>query len=146
MGCGFGTNQAANVVSNHALAMFAPSFVTGKLIEKYGEKSIISTGNDFILACSPYCLSRCRYFELLHIININWYRLEFQFHRVNKPANKKPLPVRKGKVQGINDFFVFGFVALSSVTSGWLMNCSANSSQLGWEVVNLSATPLVILP
>ena len=31
VGCGFGTNQAANVVSAHALAMFAPSFVTGKL-------------------------------------------------------------------------------------------------------------------
>ena len=44
VGCGFGNNQAANVVSAHALAMFAPSFITGKLIEKYGEKSIISMG------------------------------------------------------------------------------------------------------
>ena len=33
VGCGFGTNQAANVVLAHALAMFASSFVTGTLIK-----------------------------------------------------------------------------------------------------------------
>ena len=35
VGWGFGANQAASVVSAHAIAMFAPSFITGKLIEKY---------------------------------------------------------------------------------------------------------------
>ena len=33
VGCGFGADLAASVVSAHALAMFAPSFITGKLIE-----------------------------------------------------------------------------------------------------------------
>ena len=56
--------------------------------------------NAFILVCSPYCLQRCRYFELLYIININWCRLEFQFHWVNKPANKKSLPFGKGESLG----------------------------------------------
>ena len=49
VGCGFQANQAASVVSAHALAIFAPSFITGKLIQKYGENGIISTGMTLFL-------------------------------------------------------------------------------------------------
>ena len=144
VGCGFGTNQAANVVSAHALAMFAPSFVTGKLIEKYGEKSIISTGMIlFLLAVliAYQGVDISNFYISLILIGIGW---NFGFIGSTSLLTKNHYPSERGKVQGVNDFFVFGFVALSSVTSGWLMNCSANSSQLGWKVVNLTATPLVI--
>ena len=144
VGCGFGTNQAANVVSAHALAMFAPSFITGKLIEKYGEKSIVSTGMIlFLLAVliAYQGVDISNFYISLILIGIGW---NFSFIGSTSLLTKNHYPSERGKVQGINDFFVFGFVALSSVTSGWLMNCSANSSQLGWEVVNLTATPLVI--
>ena len=144
VGCGFGTNQAANVVSAHALAMFAPSFITGKLIEKYGEKSIVSTGMIlFLLAVliAYQGLDISNFYISLILIGIDW---NFGFIGSTSLLTKNHYPSERGKVQGVNDFFVFGFVALSSVTSGWLMNCSANSSQLGWKVVNLTATPLVI--
>ena len=144
VGCGFGTNQAANVVSAHALAMFAPSFITGKLIEKYGEKSIVSTGMIlFLLAVliAYQGVDISNFYISLILIGIGW---NFGFIGSTSLLTKNHYPSERGKVQGVNDFFVFGFVALSSVTSGWLMNCSANSSQLGWKVVNLTATPLVI--
>ena len=144
VGCGFGTNQAANVVSAHALAMFAPSFITGKLIEKYGEKSIVSTGMIlFLLAVliAYQGVDISNFYISLILIGVGW---NFSFIGSTSLLTKNHYPSERGKVQGINDFFVFGFVALSSITSGWLMNCSANSSQLGWEVVNLTATPLVI--
>ena len=144
VGCGFGTNQAANVVSAHALAMFAPSFITGKLIEKYGEKSIVSTGMIlFLLAVliAYQGVDISNFYISLILIGIGW---NFGFIGSTSLLTKNHHPSERGKVQGVNDFFVFGFVALSSVTSGWLMNCSANSSQLGWKVVNLTATPLVI--
>ncbi len=144
VGCGFGTNQAANVVSAHALAMFAPSFVTGILIEKYGEKSIISTGMLlFLLAIliAYQGVDISNFYISLILIGIGW---NFSFIGSTSLLTKNHYLSERGKVQGINDFFVFGFVALSSVTSGWLMNCSANSSQLGWEVVNLTGAALVI--
>ncbi len=144
VGCGFGTSQAANVVSAHALAMFAPSFITGNLIEKYGEKSIISTGMIlFLLAVliAYQGVDISNFYISLILIGIGW---NFGFIGSTSLLTKNHFPSERGKVQGVNDFFVFGFVALSSVTSGWLMNCSANSSQLGWELVNLTATPLVI--
>ena len=144
VGCGFGPNQAANVVSAHALAMFAPSFITGKFIEKYGEKSIISTGMIlFLLAVliANQGIDIWNFYISLILVGIGW---NFGFIGSTSLLTKNHYPSERGKVQGVNDFFVFGFVALSSVTSGWLMNCSANSSQLGWEVVNLTAAPLVI--
>ena len=144
VGCGFGTNQAANVVSAHALAMFAPSFITGKLIEKYGEKSIVSTGMVlFLLAVliAYQGVDILNFYISLILIGIGW---NFGFIGSTSLLTKNHYPSERGRVQGVNDFFVFGFVALSSVTSGWLMNCSANSSQLGWKVVNLTAAPLVI--
>jgi hypothetical protein len=36
VGCGFTTNHAADIVSAHVLAMFAPAFVTGHLIARFG--------------------------------------------------------------------------------------------------------------
>ena len=144
VGCGFGANQAANVVSAHALAMFAPSFVTGKLIEKFGEKSMISTGMIlfFLAVLIAYRgVDISDFYISLILIGIGW---NFGFIGSTSLLTKNHYPSERGKVQGVNDFFVFGFVALSSITSGWLMNCSANSSRLGWEVVNLTATPLVI--
>ena len=67
VGCGFGPNQAANVVSAHALAMFAPSFVTAKLIEKYGEKSIISTGMILFLLAVLIANQGIDILSLIHI-------------------------------------------------------------------------------
>ena len=82
-----------------------------------------------------------KFYISLILIGIGW---NFGFIGSTSMLTKNHYPSEKGKVQGINDFFVFGFVALSSVTSGWLMNCSANSSQLGWKVLNSTATPLII--
>ena len=144
VGCRFGANQAASVVSAHALAMFAPSFITRKLIEKYGEKSIISIGMTlFLLAViiAYQGINIWNFYVSLIFIGIGW---NFGFIGSTTLLTKSHYPYERGKVQGINDFFVFGFVALSSITSGWLMNCSSSSLQLGWSIINLTATPLII--
>ena len=144
VGCGFGTKQAASVVSAHALAMFAPSFFTGKLIEKYGEKWIILTGMILFLMAifvAYHGINISNFYVSLILIGIGW---NFGFIGSTSLLTKNHHPSERGTIQGTNDFFVFGFVALSSITSGWLMNCSTNSSQLGWKIINLTATPLVI--
>jgi MFS family permease len=145
VGCGFNANQAANVVSAHALAMYAPSFFTGKLIEKYGEKLMIAFGMVLFLLAILIAFQDINiwnfYFALI-FIGIGW---NFGFIGSTSLLTKNHYPSERGKVQGINDFLVFGFVAISSITSGWLMNCSANTSQLGWKIINLTATPMIIL-
>ena len=46
-------------------------------------------------------------------------------------------PAEKAIVQGVNDFFVFGAAAVSSILSGVVQ------TTLGWKAVNLSTIPLL---
>ena len=129
VGCGFGNNQAANVVSAHALAMFAPSFVTGKLIEKYGEKSIISTGMIlFLLAVliAYQGVDISNFYISLILIGIGW---NFSFIGSTSLLTKNHYPSERGKVQGVNDFFVFGFVFYFFLFL-LLLACSFSSSSV----------------
>ncbi|MEO1959858.1 MAG: MFS transporter, partial [Paracoccus sp. (in: a-proteobacteria)] len=54
-------------------------------------------------------------------------------------------PEERGRVQGINDLFVFGGVFLASLSSGGLMNCTGGSNEGGWYAVNLAMLPLLAL-
>jgi hypothetical protein len=44
VGCGFTQNNAADIVSGHVIAMFAPSFFTGHLIARFGVERIVGAG------------------------------------------------------------------------------------------------------
>jgi hypothetical protein len=47
-------------------------------------------------------------------------------------------PVERTRVQGLNDFLVFGFVAFASLLSGKLLSAA------GWATVNIVVFPIVI--
>jgi Na+/melibiose symporter-like transporter len=51
----------------------------------------------------------------------------------------------RGRMQGMNDFLVFGGVTLASFSSGGLMNCSGGSPQAGWQSVNMAMLPFLVL-
>ena len=51
----------------------------------------------------------------------------------------------QGRVQGMNDFAVFGMVTVASFSSGILMNCSGGSAVEGWSAVNYAMLPLLTL-
>jgi MFS family permease len=53
-------------------------------------------------------------------------------------------PEERGRVQGMNDFAVFGLVALASLASGGLMNCSGGDAVSGWIAVNLAMVPFLV--
>jgi hypothetical protein len=48
-------------------------------------------------------------------------------------------PAEKARVQGTNDFFVFGTVAVCSLLAG------GTYQSVGWAAVNLAAVPLLIM-
>ncbi|MCV5389397.1 MFS transporter, partial [Escherichia coli] len=51
IGCGFDFDKAAGVIEWHVLGMFAPAFITGRLIEQFGAKKMILTGGVLFIAC-----------------------------------------------------------------------------------------------
>ena len=144
VGCGFGGNRAADVVSAHVLAMFLPSFFTGHLIEKYGAERIIGIGLVLLTISAFAGLSGVdlgNFFAALILLGLGW---NFGFIGATALLANSYAPSERAKVQGLNDFLVFGSVTAASFGSGWLMNCSGSSVVKGWSSVNIAMLPWLL--
>jgi MFS family permease len=145
VGCGFGTSQAADVVTGHVLAMFAPSFFTGHLIARFGVERVIVAGLVILAAAGAVALSgiTLMHFSLaLILLGAGW---NFGFIGATAMLAAAHSPQEAGRVQGMNDFAVFGLVCLASLASGGLMNCSGGDAVAGWTAVNLAMVPFLTL-
>jgi len=145
VGCGFDTNQAADIVSAHVLAMYVPSFFTGILIVRFGVKRIIALGLVILASAGMVALSGVeleKFYIALVLLGIGW---NFGFIGGTTMLAKAHTPEERGRVQGMNDFMVFGMVTVASLSSGGLMNCSGGSAQDGWQAVNLAMIPFLML-
>lgn len=145
VGCGFDENRAADVVSAHVLAMFLPSFFTGHLIAKYGAERIIGIGLVLLTISAFAGLSGVdlgNFFAALILLGLGW---NFGFIGATTLLANSYAPSERAKVQGLNDFLVFGSVTAASFGSGWLMNCSGSSVVKGWSSVNIAMLPWLLL-
>ncbi len=145
VGCGFDTDDAANIVSAHVLAMFGPSFFTGALIARFGVEKIIAIGLAILATAGGVALMGVElgnFYVALILLGIGW---NFGFIGGTTLLTSAHTPEERGRVQGMNDFAVFGMVTLASLSSGGLMNCSGGTAQDGWAAVNYAMVPLLTL-
>ena len=145
VGCGFTESNAADIVSMHVLAMFIPSFFTGHLIVRFGNIKIITAGL-LILSVSGIValsgISLANFSIALVLLGIGW---NFAFIGATSLLANSHAPEERGKIQGLNDFIVFGGVTVASLASGGLMNCAGSSAASGWNAVNFAMLPFLIL-
>ena len=130
VGCGFTKGDAADIVTAHVLAMYAPSFFTGHLIARFGAERIVAIGLTILAAAGAVAIAGidlANFFVALVLLGLGW---NFGFI---------------GRLQGLNDLVVFGGVTLASFSSGGLMNCSGGSVQAGWQAVNFAMLPFLVL-
>ena len=145
VGCGFATANAADVVGAHVLAMFAPSFVTGHLINRFGAERIVAVGLAILAAAGAVGLSGVtlpHFFGALILLGFGW---NFGFIGATAMLTDAHRPEERGRVQGMNDFAVFGLVGLASLASGGLMNCTGGGPVAGWQAVNIAMAPMLAL-
>jgi MFS family permease len=145
VGCGFTKNNAADVVTAHVLAMFAPSFFTGHLIVRFGAERIVAVGLAILAGAGMVALSGtdlANFFGALMLLGLGW---NFGFIGATTMLAGAYRPEEKGRAQGLNDMIVFGCVTMASLSSGGLMNCTGGTAQEGWTAVNLAMIPLLML-
>jgi MFS family permease len=126
-------DDAAFVIQAHALGMFAPSFVTGHLIRRFGLMNVLLAGAALMAACIAAGLSGTGMTEFLvsmFFLGVGW---NFLFIGATTLLTETYRPEERAKVQAVNDFLIFGLVAISSFSSGALLNL------FGWEMVNYAA-------
>jgi MFS family permease len=121
----------------HVIAMFGPSFFTGALIARFGVDAIVATGMALLFACAVVALSGidlAHFWIALILLGLGW---NFGFIGATTMLLETYRPEEKNKVQGLNDFLVFGSVALASLSSGKLF------TSVGWEWINYAMFPVI---
>ncbi len=134
--CGHGFDDTAFVIQWHVLGMFAPSFFTGHLINRFGTLNIMTSGALLIVTCLGVALSGvelAQFWGALFLLGIGW---NFMFIGGTTLLTTTYEPAEKAKVQALNDLLTFGTAALASLSSGVLHYL------IGWQAVSLS----MILP
>jgi MFS family permease len=145
VGCGFETADAANVVTGHVLAMYAPSFVTGHIIARFGVERVMGLGLAILASAGAVAISGVelsQFFIALILLGIGW---NFGFIGATTLLTTSIAPSERGRMQGLNDLIVFGGVTVASLSSGGLMNCSGASVAAGWQAVNMAMLPFLVL-
>ncbi len=136
---GFTADHAADVVRWHVFAMFAPSFATGHLISRFGHFRIIAVGLGLLFACAAIALTGYeihRFYLALIALGIGW---NFGFIGATSLLATAHRPEEQALIQGLNDFLVFGLVAVASFGSGALL------TTWGWPAVQYAAIPSVLV-
>lgn len=120
----------------HVMAMFAPSFITGHLIAKFGKEMIVSVGLIILIACGMVALAGLdlmHFWGALILLGVGW---NFGFIGATSMVTDTYEPEEKNKAQGANDFIIFGSVAFASLMSGKALNA------YGWDMLNWIIFPV----
>ncbi|MEZ5811718.1 MAG: MFS transporter [Rhizobiaceae bacterium] len=139
VGCGFTPDEATLGISWHVLAMFAPSFFTGRLIARFGREAVVATGLFLLIACALVALSGIalwQFWTALILLGIGW---NFAFIGATAIVAECYRLSERNKVQGFHDFLLFGLVAFASLMSGRIYNIG------GWEMLNWIVLPVTFV-
>ncbi|SMY09439.1 MFS transporter [Flavimaricola marinus] len=136
---GHGVDQATLGIQWHVLAMFAPSFVTGRLIARYGKERLTASGLAMIGIGAIVALSGMAVWQFwvsLVLLGVGW---NFGFLGATAMLLDTHTENERAVAQGTNDFFVFSTVAAASFLSGGILQSA------GWTMVNLVVFPAIAL-
>ncbi len=135
--CGLAFDDTAFVIQWHVFAMFAPSFFTGRLIDRFGVLRVMFVGGLFNLACvvvNLYGESLWHYWSALFMLGIGW---NFLFVGATSLLTESYRPEERARVQGLNDFLVFSCVSIATLSAGALQY------NFGWRMVNWGVLPVI---
>ena len=137
--CGLSFEDTAWVLQWHVIGMFAPGFITGHLIKRFGVLNIMGVGVLLNIGCIGIALSGVdihQFLLALFLLGVGW---NFLFTGSTTLSMQAYTPQEKDKAQAAINFCVFTTMAFTSFASGALVTTQ------GWTWLNWgSLTPVVI--
>ena len=137
--CGLTISDSNFGIQWHIVAMFGPSFFTGSLISRFGAAKITAFGlllEAVAVAIGVSGVTAMHFWGVLIVVGLGW---NYSFVGASTLIVETHRPQERNKVQALNDFIVFGLVALGSFSSGQLLTSH------GWTVVNLVLLPALAI-
>lgn len=137
--CGHAQEDANLGLQWHVIAMYGPSFFTGRLIMRFGAANVVAAGLALTGAAAIVGLAGmdvAHFWLSLILLGVGW---NFGFVGASALVLDCHRPEERTRVQSVNDFIVFGAVALGSFSSGGLL------TSYGWDTVLwVSFVPLAL--
>ena len=137
--CGLPREHSNYGIELHVVAMYLPSFFTGRLIARFGETPIVLAGLALTAAAALVGMSGqtvAHFWWALALLGLGW---NFGFLGASAMVLQCHTPQEGPRVQSINDFVVFGTMVIGSFASGSLL------SAYGWSTVAALTLPPVVV-
>nr|WP_269499734.1 MFS transporter [Castellaniella sp. S9] len=119
--CGHSQENSNLGLQWHVIAMYAPSFFTGRLITRFGAKRIVAAGlalTGISAAVGLTGIDIAHFWLTLILLGVGW---NFGFIGASALVLECHRPEEKTRVQSLNDFIVFGTMTFGSFASGGLL-------------------------
>ncbi|WP_331688329.1 MFS transporter [Consotaella aegiceratis] len=129
--CGLGKDNAALGIQWHIIGMFAPSLITGRLIERFGHFRIMITGIAIVALGAAIALSSehlAAFWVTLVLLGIGW---NFAYTGSTVMIAHASAAAGAVTLQGLADFLIFAFVAAASLLSGAIFQL------VSWAMINV---------
>ena len=139
VGCGLPVTTATVAIQWHIVGMYAPSFITGHLISRFGILRIGLIGCAIFLLCGLVAeagISVLHFEVALFLLGVGW---NFAFLSATAAVTSVTRPEERAKIQATNDFVVFGGTAFAAYFSGVLLDL------FGWAGIAAAAFPAALL-
>ncbi len=137
--CGHPYSAAASVIGFHVIGMFAPSFITGDLIKKFGVRQVMFAGvvlNFVTVAIALSGVTVAHFWWSMFILGVGW---NFVYIGATAMLTETYRPSERAKAQGINEFCIFSVMVVTAFSSGFLLDGS------GWELLNYISIVLITI-
>lgn len=137
--CSYPYAQAVLVIQWHVVGMYAPAFVAGSLIKRWGVLTVIGAGIAVLAIGSLVALhgtTVAHFVAALVLVGVGW---NFMYTGGTVLLAESHSAGEKARAQGANDFIVFTVMGVSSFSSGALV------SSAGWQVMNWAALGVLAL-
>lgn len=136
--CGIDLMDTKRVLQGHIVAMFAPSLVSGWLINRFGQDRMISVGAVLFVVVVIIGLGGqqlVHFWGSLLALGVGW-NLLFVGGTTLLPASYTA--AEQFKVQAANDLVVFGSQAIAALSAGWFL------FSFGWNAMMFACVPFTL--
>jgi predicted MFS family arabinose efflux permease len=139
LACGHTIGDGAQIIQWHLVGMFAPSFFSARLIQRFGVLRVIGAGIALSAMCGVLALRSTdlpHFYAALACLGVGW---NFMFVGGTTLLSQAYQPSERAKTQATSEFTTFAFSALGSLFAGQLL------VRFGWQTINAAIfAPLAV--
>jgi len=137
--CSHTIGQGAQIIEWHLVGMYAPSFFSGWLLQRFGIARVVVGGVALCAVSSAVALSSTTlpaFYVALLCLGVGW---NFMFVGGTTLLAASYRVAERARTQAASEFSTAVVTALATLAAGQVLN------RYGWEAVNLAVLPALVL-